>query len=63
VKPILARAGELIGTDKAERRNLTMFNPVEGNVYSTLRSMVAAYQMIRPARRPAPIAIRLTLCA
>lgn len=66
VKPILARAGELIGTDKAERRNLTMFNPVEGNVYSTLRSMVAAYQMIRPgetarAHRHTPNALRLIL--
>lgn len=66
VKPILARAGELIDTDKAERRNLTMFNPVEGNVYSTLRSMVAAYQMIRPgetarAHRHTPNALRLIL--
>lgn len=66
VKPILARAGELIGTDKAERRNLTMFNPVEGNVYSTLRTMVAAYQMIRPgetarAHRHTPNALRLIL--
>lgn len=66
VKPILARAGELIGTDKAERRNLTMFNPVEGNVYSTVRTIVAAYQMIRPgevarAHRHTPNALRLIL--
>lgn len=66
VKPILARAGELIGTDKAERRNLTMFNPVEGNIYSTVRSIVAAYQMIRPgevarAHRHTPNALRLIL--
>ena len=66
VKPILARAGELIGTDKAERRNLTMFNPAEGNIYSTVRSIVAAYQMIRPgevarAHRHTPNALRLIL--
>lgn len=66
VKPILTRAGELIGTDKAERRNLTMFNPVEGNIYSTVRSIVAAYQMIRPgevarAHRHTPNALRLIL--
>jgi hypothetical protein len=39
-----------------------MFNPVEGNVYSTVRTIVAAYQMIRRARSPAPIAIRPTRC-
>lgn len=66
VKPILDRAGELIDTQQAERRNLTMFNPVEGNVYSTVRTIVAAYQMIRPgetarAHRHTPNALRLIL--
>ena len=66
VKPILARAGELIDTELAERRNLTMFNPVEGNVYSTVRTIVAAYQMVRPgefarAHRHTPNALRLIL--
>lgn len=66
VKPILARAGELVDTELAERRNLTMFNPVEGNVYSTVRTIVAAYQMVRPAEfarahRHTPNALRLIL--
>ena len=43
VKPILDRAGRLVDTTQAERRNLTMFNPVEGNIYSTVRTIVAAY--------------------
>ncbi len=66
VRPILARAGELIDTELAERRNLTMFNPVEGNVYSTVRTLVAAYQMVKPsefarAHRHTPNALRLIL--
>lgn len=66
VKPILARAGTLVDTKLAERRNLTMANPVEGNAYATVRSLVAAYQMIRPgevarAHRHTPNALRLIL--
>lgn len=66
VKPILDRAGSLVDTTQAERRNLTMFNPVEGNVYSTVRTIVAAYQMIRAgevarAHRHTPNALRLIL--
>lgn len=66
VKPILDRAGQLVDTTQAERRNLTMFNPVEGNAYSTVRTIVAAYQMIRPgevarAHRHTPNALRLIL--
>jgi len=66
VKPILEAAGRLISTDQAERRNLTMTNPVEGNIYPTLRTIVAAYQMIRPgeiarAHRHTPNALRLIL--
>jgi len=66
VKPLLDRAGELIGTDKAERRNLTMTNPVAGNLYPTIRTIVAAYQMIKPgevarAHRHTPNALRLIL--
>lgn len=66
VKPILDRAGRLVDTTQAERRNLTMFNPVEGNIYSTVRSIVAAYQMIRPgevarSHRHTPNALRLIL--
>jgi len=66
VKPILDRAGRLVDTQLAERRNLTMFNPVEGNIYSTVRTIVAAYQMIRPgevarSHRHTPNALRLIL--
>src|SRR5690606_17881398 len=66
VKPILDRAGQLVDTELAERRNLTMFNPVEGNVYSTVRTIVAAYQMVKPgefarAHRHTPNALRLIL--
>lgn len=66
VKPILDRAGDLIDTEQAERRNLTMFNPVEGNIYPTVRTLVAAYQMILPgetarAHRHTPNALRLIL--
>jgi gentisate 1,2-dioxygenase len=66
VKPVLAAAGHLIGTDKAERRNLTMFNPVEGNIYATVNSIVAAYQMVKPgevarSHRHSPNALRLIL--
>lgn len=66
VKPILDRAGALVDTQQAERRNLTMFNPMEGNIYSTVRTIVAAYQMIRPgetarSHRHTPNALRLIL--
>ncbi|HWU01447.1 MAG TPA: cupin domain-containing protein [Novosphingobium sp.] len=66
VKPILAAAGQLVGTDQAERRNLTMFNPAPGNIYPTLNTLVAAYQMVRPgevarAHRHTANALRLIL--
>jgi gentisate 1,2-dioxygenase len=66
VKPILAAAGKLISTEFAERRNLTMTNPVEGNIYPTVRTIVAAYQMIQPnetadAHRHTPNALRMIL--
>jgi len=66
VKPILDAAGALISTEFAERRNLTMTNPAEGNIYPTLRTMVSAYQMIRPgevadAHRHTANALRMIL--
>lgn len=66
VKSILDRAGDLVSTELAERRNLTMFNPVEGNVYSTVRTIVAAYQMVKPgefarSHRHTPNALRMIL--
>ena len=64
----LERAGEWIGTELAERRNLLMFNPVGDNDYATVRTLVAAYQMIKPgeharAHRHTPNALRLVLDA
>lgn len=43
----LHAAGRLVGTEWAERRNLIMANPVEGNDYQTVTTLVAAYQMVK----------------
>src|SRR5690349_15971957 len=43
----LHAAGRLVGTEWAERRNLIMANPVPGNDYPTVNSLVAAYQMVK----------------
>ncbi|MBO9514919.1 MAG: cupin domain-containing protein [Variovorax sp.] len=66
VKPILEQAGGLVDHRMADRRNLTMTNPVEGNLYSTVRTLVAAYQSIKPgeqaeAHRHTPSALRIIL--
>lgn len=66
VKPILEAAGPLVDHRMADRRNLTMTNPVEGNLYATARTMVAAYQSIKPgecadAHRHTPNALRIIL--
>lgn len=66
VKPILEQAGTLVDHAMADRRNLTMTNPVEGNLYATVRTLVAAYQSIRPgeraeAHRHTPSALRIIL--
>lgn len=62
----LDAAGRLINTELAERRNLVLFNPASGESYGTVRTMVAAYQMIMPgewarAHRHTPNALRLIL--
>ena len=62
----LDAAGRLIGTDLAERRNLILRNPVEGNNFATTRTLVNAYQMILPgekarSHRHAPHALRVIL--
>ncbi len=64
----LEAAGRLINTELAERRNLILFNPAEGNTYGTVRTLVAAYQMIMPGEwarvhRHTPNALRLILDA
>jgi gentisate 1,2-dioxygenase len=64
----LDQAGRWIGTELAERRNLLLFNPVGDNDYDTVRTMVAAYQMIKPGEyarphRHTPNALRFVLDA
>ncbi len=61
-------AGRLVSTEQAERRNLILVNPIEGNQYATLRTMVVAYQSILPgemarSHRHSPNALRLVLDA
>lgn len=67
-KGALDAAGRLIRTELAERRNLLLYNPIEGNWYATTRTIVAAYQMIMPGERApshrhVPNALRLILDA
>jgi gentisate 1,2-dioxygenase len=62
----LDAAGGLISTELAERRNLILYNPVEGNSYSTVRTLITAYQMILPgekarSHRHTPNALRFIL--
>jgi len=62
----LDAAGRLINTELAERRNLILFNPVEGNTYATVRTLITAYQMILPgekarSHRHTPNALRFIL--
>ncbi len=61
-------ASRLVSTEQAERRNLILVNPVPGNIYSTLRTLVVAYQSILPgetarSHRQSPNALRLVLDA
>jgi gentisate 1,2-dioxygenase len=67
-KGALDAAGRLIRTELAERRNLILFNPIEGNPYATTRTIVCAYQMIMPGERApshrhVPNALRLIVDA
>ncbi|WP_027940537.1 cupin domain-containing protein [Amycolatopsis taiwanensis] len=66
IKSVLDAAGRLVDHSMADRRNVTLRNPAEGNVYSTVRTLVAAYQLIRPgetadAHRHSPAALRIIL--
>jgi gentisate 1,2-dioxygenase len=47
-KPALDIAGDLLPPELAERRALIMRNPMPGNEFSTCRTLICAYQMIRP---------------
>lgn len=65
-KEALNRAGGLISTDLAERRNLLMFDDADPGKYATTRTIVSAYQMLKPgeharAHRHSPNALRLVL--
>lgn len=66
IRSVLDAAGRLVDHSMADRRNVTMRNPVEGNEYSTVRTLVAAYQLIKPgetadAHRHTPAALRIIL--
>ena len=62
----LMAAGRLVNTELAERRNLILFNPVEGNTYATVRTLICAYQSVLPgettrSHRHTPNALRFIL--
>ncbi|MGE0384147.1 MAG: cupin domain-containing protein [Gammaproteobacteria bacterium] len=64
----LDAAGRFVSTELAERRNLILFNPVPGNTYATVRTLIAAYQMVMPhetarSHRHTPNALRLVVDA
>ncbi len=66
IRPALAAAGRLIGTDLAERRNFVLRNPVPGNEFATTQTLVGAYQSILPgeqarSHRHSPHALRVIL--
>lgn len=66
MKSVLDAAGRLVDHSMADRRNLTLTNPVEGNLYATVRTLVAAYQLIKPgevalAHHHTPAALRIIL--
>jgi gentisate 1,2-dioxygenase len=43
----LDAAGRFVNTELAERRNLILNNPVSGNHYPTVTTLVSAYQMVK----------------
>ncbi|HLH95166.1 MAG TPA: cupin domain-containing protein [Xanthobacteraceae bacterium] len=62
----LSQAGEFVPVEQAERRNLIMVNPIEGNIYASTRNLVAAYQCVKGGEsarthRHSPAALRLVL--
>lgn len=46
-KAALHAAGRYVNTELAERRNLILVNPIPENHYPTVRTLVAAYQMVK----------------
>ncbi|MES1975617.1 MAG: cupin domain-containing protein [Pseudomonadota bacterium] len=64
----LTRAADFVSPEFAERRNLILVNPIEGNIYPTCRHLVAAYQLVLPgetarSHRHSPNALRLVMDA
>jgi gentisate 1,2-dioxygenase len=47
----LEQAGEFVPVEQAERRNLILANPIEGNAYATSRNIVSAYQMVKDGEK------------
>jgi len=65
-KAALDAASRLINTDLAERRNMVLRNPAEGNDYATTKTQVNAYQTILPgeearSHRHTPHALRVII--
>lgn len=59
----LHKAGDLVDPQWAERRNLIMANPIPGNDYPTVTTLVGAYQMVKPGKQHAAIGILRMPCA
>jgi gentisate 1,2-dioxygenase len=62
----LEKAGDFVPVEQAERRNLILVNPIEGNLYATTRNIVVAYQMVKGgeiagSHRHSPSALRLVV--
>ena len=65
-RKLMQQAAKEIGTDLAERRNFVMRNPIPGNDFAVLRTMICAYQTMLPgekamSHRHAPHAMRVML--
>jgi gentisate 1,2-dioxygenase len=65
---ILDAAGAVVSIELAERRNVILANPIPGNRYATVRTLVSAYQMVKPgetarSHRHSANALRLVLDA
>src|SRR3974377_1801250 len=46
----LAEAGEFVPVEQAERRNLIMVNPIEGNIYASTPTLCAAHHTVAGLR-------------
>lgn len=67
-RAVLDAAGAVVSTELAERRNVILANPIPGNRYATAKTLVSAYQMVKPgetarSHRHSANALRLVLDA